>query len=279
MADLDLLPSKILSLLVRPDFWLWLGLVTVMAALLLRWYRLARWVTLSMVLAATLVAFVPIGSVLLTPLEARFPTNPPLPDEVAAIIVLGGGEDAATSVAWNSPNVNAAGDRITHALRRGRQFPEAPVIYAGGAFNPTGDRFLAGSAERVGALMVATGLSADRVHIANGSRVTADHPADIAPILAALDIDPSGETSLLLITSAFHMPRSVGVFCQAGMTAVLADPTDHRTTPGRPWQHVLRWNHLGNFANVQLAWREWAGLVAYAAAGHTPQIFPDGCAR
>ena len=57
MADLDLLPTKLLALLVRPDFWLWLGLVTAMGALLAGWRRLAGWVLASIVAAVTLVGF------------------------------------------------------------------------------------------------------------------------------------------------------------------------------------------------------------------------------
>ncbi len=278
MNDLDLLPSKLLAVLVRPDFWLWLGLLTALWASWRGWRKIATWVLVSLVVAVTLVGFVPVGHVWLTPLESRFATNPELPRPPSAIIVLGGGEDIHTSAAWNAQNVNSAGDRILHAIRRAHEFPETPVLFTGGAFDPTGDPLLAGSAERVGAMLQASGIPQERVHIGAIARTTAEHPADITAFLDDQGLTPTEEAPLLLITSAFHMPRAMGVLCSAGFEHIVADPTDHRTVPGARWQDRLRWAYAGNLSDLQLAIREWVGLVAYQRAGHTDALLPpDGC--
>ncbi|MEM1287521.1 MAG: YdcF family protein [Pseudomonadota bacterium] len=277
MADLDLLPAKLLSLLARPDFWLWLGLLTVMVALFIRWYGLAKWVTLSLVITVTMVGFIPVGSVWLVPLESRFPANPEIAQTPSAIVVLGGGEDPAPSATWNAMATNDAGDRFTHAMRRAVEFPTVPVLFTGGGFDPLGNPLFAGSAERVGTMLVGMGLDAGRVHIADEARNTAEHPLDLDELFTRLGIEPSAEAPLLLITSAFHMARSVGVLCNAGFAPIIPDPTDFRTAPGQGWQHALGWSYAGNLTNLQVAIREWVGLVVYRFRGYTPALLPENC--
>jgi uncharacterized SAM-binding protein YcdF (DUF218 family) len=277
VSDLDLLPSKLLSTLVRPDFWLWLGLLTALWASWRGWRKIATWVLVSLVVAVTLVGFIPVGHVWLAPLESRFATNPDLAGPPSAIIVLGGGEDIRTSAAWNAQNIGGAGDRILHAIRRAHAFPDTPVLFTGGAFDPTGDPLLVGSAERVGDMLQASGIEQERLHTGAIARTTAEHPADITAFLDEQGLEPTAEAPLLLITSAFHMPRAMGVLCAAGFEHVVADPTDHRTVPGARWQDTIRWDYADNLSDLQLAIREWAGLVAYQRAGRTDALLPDGC--
>lgn len=277
MTDLDLLPSKLLALLVRPDFWLWLGLMAALWTLYAGWNRIARWIVWSLVLAVTLVGFVPVGSVWLAPLEGRFPANATLPRPPSAIIVLGGGEDALPGAGWPAPAVNEAGDRFVQALHRAMQYPDVPVVFTGGAFDPTGDPMLADGAERVAAMLVAMGIDPEQLHIASGARTTAEHPSDVRPLLGELNIQPSDDAPLLLITSAFHMPRAMGVFCAAGLGPIVADPTDFRTSPGQAWRHAVRWDYAHHLGDLQVGIREWAGLVAYRLGGRTASLLPSTC--
>ncbi len=277
MSDLDLLPSKLLSLFIRPDFWLWVGLLSALWTGWKGWRKATGWIVLSLVVAVTLVGFVPVGHVWLHPLENRFATNPELTSSPSAIIVLGGGEDIETSAAWDAHNIGPAGDRILHAIRRAHQFPDAPVLFTGGAFDPTNNPLLVGSTERVGDILRASGIEPERVHLGEIARTTAEHPADITAFLDSEGIEPSVEAPLLLITSAFHMPRAIGVMCEAEIQPIIADPTDHRTVPGGRWRDSLGWDYASNLANLQLGIREWAGLVMYYNARHTGARWPDGC--
>lgn len=277
MGDLDLLPSKLLSLLLRPDFWLWIGLLSALWTGWKGWRTITGWIILSLVVAVTLVGFVPVGSVWLAPLERQFPTNPDLPNPPTAIIVLGGGEDSRTSAAWGAQNVNSAGDRLLQVIRRAHQFPDVPVLFTGGAFDPTGDPLLVGSAERVGDILRASGIAAERVHIGAIARTTAEHPADITAFLESQNLQATDDAPLLLITSAFHMPRSMGVMCKADLGPIIADPTDHRTVPSARWLDNIGWDYSGHLSDLQTGIREWAGLVMYYNARHTDDRFPSGC--
>jgi uncharacterized SAM-binding protein YcdF (DUF218 family) len=76
----------------------------------------------------------------------------------------------------------------------------------------------------------------------------------------------------LLVTSAYHMPRSMGVFRAAGFP-VEAYPVDWRT---RGSQDVWRpFSTLGSgLERADTAMREWVGLLAYWLTGRSAALFP-----
>ena len=83
---------------------------------------------------------------------------------------------------------------------------------------------------------------------------------------------PRPDERWLLVTSAWHMPRAVGVFRQAGFP-VTAYPVDFRTG-GRA--NVLRpFATLSEgLRRLDVAAKEWAGLVGYRLTGRTGELFP-----
>ena len=67
----------------------------------------------------------------------------------------------------------------------------------------------------------------------------------------------------LLLTSAFHMPRAMGVFVHAGWN-VTPWPVDYRTSAQDSWFDFSL--HYG--PNLwSLAAHEWLGIAAYRIAG------------
>ena len=84
-----------------------------------------------------------------------------------------------------------------------------------------------------------------------------------------VDPDPSGRW--VLITSASHMPRSVGIFYKAGWK-VIPYPVDHDTNSETLFR--ITWNFSGNLAKLNNAAYEWMGLFAYYMTGKTSHLFP-----
>jgi uncharacterized SAM-binding protein YcdF (DUF218 family) len=68
------------------------------------------------------------------------------------------------------------------------------------------------------------------------------------------------------------MPRAIGCFRQAGFT-VDAFPVDYRT---KGWGDVVRFHSFSSDGLLQLdlAVKEWIGLVAYRLADYTPDWLP-----
>ena len=76
----------------------------------------------------------------------------------------------------------------------------------------------------------------------------------------------------LLVTSAFHMPRAVGVFRKAGFD-VTAYPVDYQTT-GTIELASLSDRLPSGLIGVDVVVREWAGLIAYWATGRMDELMP-----
>jgi uncharacterized SAM-binding protein YcdF (DUF218 family) len=85
-------------------------------------------------------------------------------------------------------------------------------------------------------------------------------------------VEPHEGERWLLVTSAWHMPRSVGCFRQAGFP-VVPYPVDYRTRGPQD-----RWRTFSSLSEglrrLDLATKEWIGLLGYRLAGYTDALFP-----
>lgn len=117
-------------------------------------------------------------------------------------------------------------------------------------------------------LLLGAGLDPDRLILEANSRNTAEN-AELS-----LRLRPEGEGGWLLVTSAFHMPRAVGTFCQAGWTDIVPWPTDFRTSSITP---LIRWDLAGHLDDLNTAFKEWLGLLVYRVTDRTLALFPAGC--
>src|SRR6056297_2693612 len=84
--------SKLIWMIIRPDF-----LLVAFAVIgMLLWFagvvEMAKWILAYVVLMMIIITVFPVGRLLLAPLEHRLPTNPTLPEKVDGIIMLGGAE-------------------------------------------------------------------------------------------------------------------------------------------------------------------------------------------
>jgi hypothetical protein len=78
----------------------------------------------------------------------------------------------------------------------------------------------------------------------------------------------------LLVSSASHMPRSLGSFCAAGWQSLIPFPTDYRG--GTFWDQI-GWNLAENLDVLNKGVKERIGLLAYRATGRTAAFFPKEC--
>lgn len=72
----------------------------------------------------------------------------------------------------------------------------------------------------------------------------------------------SDQPTILLVTSAFHMPRAQGLFEQLGCT-VIPYPVDFYANLSRPWSGLDFLPHANAFHQTELAWRELIGRAYY----------------
>ena len=122
-------------------------------------------------------------------------------------------------------------------------------------------------ADYAAALFESLGIDKARLLMERRSRNTQEN-AEFSKVLAA----PKSGERWLLVTSAYHMPRSIGLFRKAGF-AVEACPVDWRVG-GRSdlWTFFVAAGE--GLARTDIGLREWLGLLAYWLTGKIDQPFP-----
>ncbi|MCR4269424.1 YdcF family protein [Nitratireductor sp. ZSWI3] len=264
--------------LVSAIGWLFLqplGLAMLLVALcvilaLVGWLRLSVTAGGLSFLVLFLSGWTTLGALLLHPLEERFGKPDPVPETVDGIVVLGGGLEGSINLARGGHELNASGDRFVETAILARRFPEAKILISGGQ----GAVFLSGEgdADTAPRLLTALGVDPQRLILENGSRDTYENAVFSKRIAAPRE----GET-WLLVTSAFHMPRAVGVFREAGFP-VLPWPVDYKTA-GNERFGFAEDNALDSLRNVSVGIREWVAIAAYRFAGRTGSMLPEAADR
>ena len=257
--------SKTVGYLMLPtNFLIGFGLL---GAVLLatRCARTGRRLLVASIVLLALAGFSPLGNWLLYPLEQRFPPWDAAHGAPDGIIVLGGSIDADLSVAHGGAVVRSAADRILAAAALARRFPNARVIFSGGSANLISND--AREADYAAALFESLGIDKSRLTMERRSRNTEEN-AEFSKALAS----PKSGERWLLVTSAFHMPRSIGLFRKAGF-AVEACPVDWRVG-GRSDLWAFSTVAGEGLGRTDIGLREWIGLLAYWLTGKIDQPFP-----
>ncbi|THD44831.1 MAG: YdcF family protein [Bradyrhizobium sp.] len=256
------LASKALWFFAAPSALLILGALCGLAFARGRGGRALAAICLALML---LIGLAPVGAALLIPLEDRFP---PPPADMAApygIIVLGGTIDDELSRARGQATLDEGAGRLIEAAILARRFPAARIVYTGGSASLIGREST--EAEEGRKLLIALGVDEVRIALETRSRNTDEN----ARFTAALAHPQPGQT-WLIDTSAYHMPRAMGLFRKAGFKAV-AYPVDYRTAGGAAeWR--LNVNLPRGLRLFDLAVHEWIGLVAYRLSGRIDDWFP-----
>ena len=256
--------SKIFWALLQPLTAIFLLVVLGLVLALAGKRRLGITASLLGALLFGVTCFTTFGAWMIAPLEARFERPAAMPASVGAILLLGGGSSGRISAARGVSELNLAADRFTETLRLAQLYPQARIVISGGygMLGAEGETEAA-TAER---FFVALGIPKDRLVLEDQARNTAEN----ADLTAGLLKDVDG--TIVMVTSAFHMPRSVGLFRKAG-AVVLPWPTDYRST-GDEGLAVDVSNPLDNLMTTSTAMREWIGLAVYHWTGKTDDLLP-----
>jgi uncharacterized SAM-binding protein YcdF (DUF218 family) len=257
--------SKTLGVMLLPtNFLIGAGLFGVIL-LMSRWATVGRRLMIASIALLAICGFSPLGNLMLYSLEQRFPPWDATKGAPDGVVVLGGPIDPDLSAAHGVPVTSAAADRLITAAALGRQYPNLRIIYTGGSANLiSGD---AREADYAAKVFESLGVSGARLTMERRARNTLEN-AEYSRAIAA----PKAGERWLLVTSAYHMPRAVGVFRQAGFP-VEPYPVDWRVG-GRDDLLSFHKFAIDGLANVEVSFREWMGLVAYRISGKTSELFP-----
>jgi len=256
--------SKVLGFFALPSNLL---IVLALAGILLmrtRFRGFGQGLLIGAVLLLAVVGLAPVGNALMLPLEERFPKWDPKGGSPDGIVVLGGAVSPDVSDARKDIALNEAAERMTAVAKLARDHPSARIVFTGGS-----GRLFGGPSEAdfVTSLFESFGIARDRIVLENRARNTVENAVFTKEL-----VQPKPSERWLLVTSAHHMPRSIGLFRKAGFP-VEAHPVDFRTRGSADLRGPVG-ALAGGLARADAAMHEWAGLIVYWLTGRTSELFP-----
>ncbi len=222
----------------------------------LKWARLGLWCQGSGFCLFLAVSVGPLSVWVMQPLEAIVPAK--FHSDIETIVMLAGSEQLGAARRSGKPEYSEAAERVLAAAQLQRRFPQAQLLLVGG-LKVQGGRYDVDYARET---LLALGVPDSRITRIASTRDTFEN----ARAIAALNSDSS---KMLLVTSAFHMPRALLCFEHFGGRP-MAYPIDSRVPPIR----IFSPNPLSNFKRFDDAMHEWIGLIFYRVTGRTRAVFP-----
>lgn len=229
------------DLILRPANLLVVALAAACVLLFLKRDRIGR--MMATAVAGIFLAFLllPLDKWLAAPLENRF-LPPPEIEQADGIVVLGGDYI-----------------RVYVAALLAHEFPAARIVFVGGSGNGTMP-----FADRAQAALVRLGVAPERLSVGDRSLNTWDDMG-LAKELA----DPKPGQTWLLVTSAAHMPRAMGVAQHLGWRMIPSPVGFISRVPG-----FMRLDVAQNARLIDQSLHEYFGLIAYRLQGKTDALFP-----
>ncbi len=246
--------TKIVEAVILPP-----GLLLVLLAIglivgCLKRTRLSLWLVAGTLLLGYLLSIEPVSDLFLRPLEGRYP---PLDIAAArslrpnAVVVLSGG------IVPVSPEMKGEASpapgylkRLIYGVSLARRLM-LPLVISGGTVPEAQS---AGSEAEAGeSALFAYGLELPQVILEEKSRNTWQNAEDVAR--------EDHPKRIVLVTSAYHMPRAMYAFARHGIAAIAA-PTDYKAWRGG-YSVASFLPGAGSLLSSAEAIKEWVGLLYY----------------
>lgn len=196
-------------------------------------------------------------------LEGQFLPRDPVP-HADAILVLSGGVVGKTPPR-QTIEIADSGDRLLYGAALFKQGKAPQIICTGNV--ATGGIAPRPASEDMAELLGLLGIPAAAVVTETRSENTHEHAQQLCPMLRQ-----RGAVRVLLVTSAMHMPRAVGVFRQqCADVEFIPAPTDFRA----PYQPPVEWYRSGasllptprSLLDFSDAAHEYVGIAYYRMRG------------
>lgn len=211
--------KKLVALLLSP---LAICLGVALAGLLMRWRKQGgpwgiRLVVIS-VFGVLAISCGATGQLLLAPLESQYSTFSisDVESHPAYVVVLGGGYNGDDNRSTTAELAPGSTIRFAEGLRIHRAIEDTTLVVSGAAVGESRS-----TAEAMGSLAEELGVPAEEIIVSSTPRDTAEEAEAIAGLVGDDD-------TIVLVTSASHMPRAMHLFDRHQIDAVAA-PTHHLT--------------------------------------------------
>lgn len=255
---MEIFLSKLLPQFIYPlALCLWLA---ILSGLVVFWRKKPAvallFVSMSILWISSMPAF---SSYLVASLERRFLPFPVAESPSADAIMVLGGCVGAADYPRLEVDLTDASDRVLHAARLYRAGKAPMVIATGGAIKWLGSK--TPEAHSISRLLQEWGVPASAVIMEPGSLNTYQNAVNTKRLL-----DGRGLKTVLLVTSAMHMPRALATFRAAGIN-VIPSPTDYGAADREEFTILDFLPDAEALADTTRAIKEYLGLVVYRWRG------------
>jgi len=231
--------------------------------------RIARFILLIQAVIIVGLVIFRVDERLLAPLEGRF-MPPTYPKHVDGIILLGGSESIGLSKTLKEPVFNEDSQRILKLASLAAEYTSATIVLTGG----TPDDNLDFPTEAMVSFMALKTLG-----VQNLTRVVLEqqsHNTYENVINAFQLVQPTSNQIWIIVTSAMHMPRAMGVFRKYWPSTLLPAPSNWKTCGFSPNIFTSIHFEVGKTIDrVDISVREYLALIFYYVRGHMNEIFPS----
>lgn len=205
-----------------------------------------------------ILSLTPMGRWMVTSLENRFEQLGDLPPDVVGLILLGGSFALEETKIKNRPVYNKAAARLFEFIELAHKYPNLKILVTG---TPLEIKFTKEILKR-------HGIDVKRIIFEDQSSNTRDNAYNSYTL-----IQPHNER-WALVTSAFHMPRAVGLFRGAGWN-ILPYPVDYQTSGNYGFTTWISGLDRLNILAFSTAIRQWAGLINHYLEGDSKELYPQ----
>jgi uncharacterized SAM-binding protein YcdF (DUF218 family) len=244
---------KLLPIFVLPLGW-------VLALLAIALFRKKRWPLIAALIVLYLASLPFVGTHLFRALESRYP--PVALDQVQkadAIVPLGGIFGPPQGCPGCLPNLGEASERLEAGIALWQQKKADYLVFTGGRIPWANQAEVEGAASKRAA--VARGVPADKILVTSDVGNTADEARVVAAMMRL-----RGWSRIILVTSAWHMPRAARTFRKAGVGFV-PFPVDYQVSPPSPLTILDFLPHADGLLNTETTLRELYGMLFYWLRG------------
>lgn len=221
-----------------------------LAIYLLRVKRRAAMLTTILALTLYICSTEYFGGMLIRSLEHQY--YPPEEVKVDVVVLLGGGAVSDIENVGVKGHLRSGAAARTLTAARLAKLYDLPILYTGGSIYASG----ASEAKIVAKIMSDFGIPADRVLLESESLNTTQSVRNIKNMLAE-----RGYKQPLVVTSAYHMPRSMEIFKRNDITAV-PYPANYLTEHDNIISGNLFFPSTSGLEMTATFIREYLGLIA-----------------
>ncbi len=156
--------------------------------------------------------------------------------------------------------VTGSPDRVNHSVMLYKKGIIRKILISGGSGRLLGEEY--SEAKALVSVFISMGVEPAHISVEGDSRNTHESAVAVAKMLKGTD-----PTTCLLITSASHMPRSIGCFRKEGFPCDVF-PTDQKSGQREFYPDDLLFPSADAFVKWDIVFKELTGRITYWLAGY-----------